>query len=318
MFFIKIILRIRKKLIVGILNDYCENLTDIDFKYDPAIGRDREIEKIMLTILTPQKSALLIGKAGVGKTSIVEGLAYRISKNKVPKAIKNFIIYKTSAAILISGCIYSGMLEKRVIELFEALKNQKNTILFIDEIHTLIGTGKSNNQNTLDIANIIKPYITNENIYLIGATTDYEYEYYIKEDPAFSRRFSTIIVEEAKGLVLEEILTNTLYKYSQMYNIKIDKKLVDVISIYLTKYTDKKYIKDNDTVNPDLAISIISNAYGYARLYDKKSIILDDFIHAYNMCDKVTKKVKVSDISGTIKNYINSSNIIQFRQIKFK
>ena len=318
MFFIKIILRIRKKLIVGILNDYCENLTDIDFKYDPAIGRDREIEKIMLTILTPQKSALLIGKAGVGKTSIVEGLAYRISKNKVPKAIKNFIIYKTSAAILIGGCIYSGMLEKRVIELFEALKNQKNTILFIDEIHTLIGTGKSNNQNTLDIANIIKPYITNENIYLIGATTDYEYEYYIKEDPAFSRRFSTIIVEEAKGLVLEEILTNTLYKYSQMYNIKIDKKLVDVISIYLTKYTDKKYIKDNDTVNPDLAISIISNAYGYARLYDKKSIILDDFIHAYNMCDKVTKKVKVSDISGTIKNYINSSNIIQFRQIKFK
>ena len=314
-------MKIRKKLTVGILNNYCENLTDINFKYDPAIGRDKELEKLMLTILTPQKSALLIGKAGVGKTSIVEGLAYRISNNNVPKALKDFTIYKTSAAILISGCIYSGMLEKRIIDIFEALKNQSNTILFIDEIHTLIGTGKSNDQNTLDIANIIKPYITNENIYLIGATTDYEYKYYIKEDPAFSRRFSTIIVEEPKGLVLEKILTHTLYKYSKMYNIKIDKKLVDVISVYLTNYTNKEYINDmydNDIVNPDLAISIIAYAYGYARLYDKKAITFDDFIHAYNMCDKVNKRIKSSDISYAIKNYINSSNIIQFKQIKRK
>ena len=106
-----------------------------------------------------------------------------------------------------------------------------------------------------------------------------------------------------------------------MYNIKIDKKLVDVISVYLTNYTNKEYINDmydNDIVNPDLAISIIAYAYGYARLYDKKAITFDDFIHAYNMCDKVNKKIKSSDISYAINNYINSSNIIQFKQIKRK
>ncbi len=184
----------------------------------------------MLTILTPEKSALLIGKPGVGKTSIVEGLAYRIRNKNVPESLRNFTIYKTSAATLHSGCMYMGMLEKRVIELFNFLKSQHKVILFIDEIHTLVGTGKTNDHNTLDIANIIKPFMTNKNIYLIGATTDLEYEYYIKDDPAFSRRFSNIIISEPSDFTLEKILSYTLYKYSDMYNIKINEKSANNIS----------------------------------------------------------------------------------------
>lgn len=302
-----------ENLMAGILNHYCECLTDIKYKYDPAVGRDKELEKLMLTILTPQKSALLIGKAGVGKTSIIEGLAYRISKKEVPKSLKEFSIYRTSAAILVSGCIYSGMLEKRIIEIFESLKDKRNVILFIDEIHTLIGTGKNNEHKTLDIANIIKPYITNEEIYLVGATTDYEYECFIQVDPAFARRFSNIIIKEPNDLVLEEILLHTLYKYSQMYKIKIDQSLAKDISRSLVKYTSKTNridLEDESISNPDLAISIISNAYGYARLYDKKFITFNDFIYSYRMCDKLNGKLKLYNLKN---NKAKRSNVIQFK-----
>lgn len=294
----------------------------MNYKYDPAIGRDNEIEELMFTILTPEKSALLIGKPGVGKTSIIEGLAYRIKNGKVPNTLKNFIIYKTSAAILNSGCMYSGMLEKRVIELFKCLKEQHNVILFIDEIHTLIGTGKNNYNNTLDIANIIKPFMTDNNIFLIGATTDYEYHYYIQDDQAFSRRFSNIVINEPSDINLEKILSYTLYKYSDMYKIKIDKKLVKSISISLVKYTSDKYRNiDNGYIsNPDLAISIISRAYGYARLYDKKYITSKDFIYAYSHCDRVNGEFKLYNLNNKIINInkTKQSNIIQFNQFKLK
>ena len=280
----------------GILNHYCECLTDIKYKYDPAVGRDKELEKLMLTILTPQKSALLIGKAGVGKTSIIEGLAYRISKKEVPKSLKEFSIYRTSAAILVSGCIYSGMLEKRIIEIFESLKDKRNVILFIDEIHTLIGTGKNNEHKTLD----------------------YEYECFIQVDPAFARRFSNIIIKEPNDLVLEEILLHTLYKYSQMYKIKIDQSLAKDISRSLVKYTSKTNridLEDESISNPDLAISIISNAYGYARLYDKKFITFNDFIYSYRMCDKLNGKLKLYNLKN---NKTKRSNVIQFKHNMYK
>lgn len=285
-----------ENLMAGILNHYCECLTDIKYKYDPAVGRDKELEKLMLTILTPQKSALLIGKAGVGKTSIIEGLAYRISKKEVPKSLKEFSIYRTSAAILVSGCIYSGMLEKRIIEIFESLKDKRNVILFIDEIHTLIGTGKNNEHKTLD----------------------YEYECFIQVDPAFARRFSNIIIKEPNDLVLEEILLHTLYKYSQMYKIKIDQSLAKDISRSLVKYTSKTNridLEDESISNPDLAISIISNAYGYARLYDKKFITFNDFIYSYRMCDKLNGKLKLYNLKN---NKTKRSNVIQFKHNMYK
>lgn len=182
-----------------------------------------------------------------------------------------------------------------------------NIILFIDEIHTLIGTGKGYNSNTLDIANILKPFITSDNIHLVGATTDYEYDEYIQEDPAFSRRFSNIIINEPSNYALESIITNTIYKYSKLYNVKVDKNLANDISKSLVKYTAKTHRNpDNLVYNPDLAISIVAKAFGYARLYDNKKINIDNFIKAYSSSDKVTGNFKIVNSDN-----FKSSNIIR-------
>lgn len=180
------------------------------------------------------------------------------------------------------------MLERRVLDLFSSLSNQSNVILFIDEIHSLVGTGRSLSGNSLDIANIIKPYITADNIHLIGATTNYEYDDFIQADPAFSRRFSNIVVDEPDDISLCKILEYTIYEYSKLYKVKVDKELVKNVSISLTHATNMKKRNINNIVyNPDLAISIISKAFGYARLYDKSSISKSDFIKAYSSSDKV-------------------------------
>ena len=152
----------------------------------------------------------------------------------------------------------------------------------------------------------------------MGATTDYEYECFIQVDPAFARRFSNIIIKEPNDLVLEEILLHTLYKYSQMYKIKIDQSLAKDISRSLVKYTSKTNridLEDESISNPDLAISIISNAYGYARLYDKKFITFNDFIYSYRMCDKLNGKFKLYNLKN---NKAKRSNVIQFKHNMYK
>lgn len=294
---------------LGAIKEFCECLTDVKYKYNPAYEREFELEELMVTLLTPGKSSLLIGKQGVGKTAIVEGLAYNIQNNKVPKSLKGFKIYKTSAAMLNSNCIYNGMLEKNVLDLFSALEHEDKVILFVDEIHTFVGTGRSLSRNSLDIANIIKPFITSENIRLIGATTDYEYEDYIKDDPAFSRRFDIISIKEPSESALRCIISKAIEKYSKMYNIQIDKILHINVSTSIAYYTSQSYRNDDDLMyNPDLAISIVAKAFGYARLYDKKQIEYEDFIRAYNNSQRVVGDFKLLTETSKVAKIINASN----------
>lgn len=203
------------------------------------------------------------------------------------------------------------MLEKRVIELFESLKHEKNVILFIDEIHTIIGTGISTQRESLDIANIIKPYITNDNIKIIGATTISEYNEFIVPDKAFSRRFNTIKIDEPTGKQLEDILYNTIVNYSKTYNIKVTEKLAKEVSKNLVSATIKEHRDINNIMyNPDLSIEIISNAFGYARLYDRKEIVADDFKQAFNNSNKVRGNLILSSNKNSLKPKIET-NIIK-------
>jgi len=201
------------------------------------------------------------------------------------------------------------MLEKRVLELFDILSNEKDIILFVDEIHSFVGTGRSLSGNSLDIANIIKPFITSDNIHLVGATTDYEYDEFIQSDPAFSRRFSNIQVEEPNYETLEKILEYTIQKYSKQFNVKVDKKMVNRIAYALVNATRKtKRNYDKLVYNPDLAISIIAKAFGYARLYNNKSISEREFIKAYETSDKVVGELNII----AYKKSQNKSKIIKF------
>jgi len=199
--------------------------------------------------------------------------------------------------------------EKRVLELFDILSNEKDIILFVDEIHSFVGTGRSLSGNSLDIANIIKPFITSDNIHLVGATTDYEYDEFIQSDPAFSRRFSNIQVEEPNDETLEKILEYTIQKYSKQFNVKVDKKMVNRIAYALVNATRKtKRNYDKLVYNPDLAISIIAKAFGYARLYNNKSISEREFIKAYETSDKVVGELNII----AYKKSQNKSKIIKF------
>lgn len=293
-----------KRKISDKLYKYCECLTDKKYEYNPAIGREKELEELMISILTPNKSSIILGNSGVGKTSLVEGLAYNLQRNNVPDALKDYVILQTSAAVLNSNCSLNGMLEKRVIELFNLLKEEKNVILFIDEIHTFIGTGKSFDHNSLDIANIIKPFIVSDDVILVGATTNLEYNEFISSDKAFERRFQIINIDEPKDKNLLNIIQYTIKKYSKIYNVKVKEDILNNVSYQLLNLTSKDYRNiNNKSYNPDLVISIISKAFGYARLYNLKEITINEFAKAYNTSNKVKgafKCIKQTNISNKI------------------
>ena len=167
----------------SILKRYSDEMTAMSYITNPAIARDDEIKKLILVLLTPEKSAVLVGKPGIGKTAIVEGLAYRIQRNLVPNRLSGYRIFRLNTTSLI-GNDNDG--ENRVLKLVEELKSMDKVILFIDEIHTLIGNG------TLDLANMFKEGLSRGSIKIIGATTTYEYEHFILRDKAFMRRFEKV------------------------------------------------------------------------------------------------------------------------------
>mgnify|MGYP003291400247 CR=1 FL=1 len=167
----------------SLLEKYGENFTKKTYVSNPAIGRDNEIKELVMTLLTPEKSGVLVGKPGIGKTAIVEGLGWRIQRGEVPDALKKYSIYKINTASLLG--VMPGTNEPKIQMLLNEIKGRDDLILFIDEIHTLMGTG----DESLDFANIFKPGLDRGTIKVIGATTTEEYETYILRDKAFMRRF---------------------------------------------------------------------------------------------------------------------------------
>ena len=199
-----------KKKRLSILDTYGENFLNKKYITNPAIGRDQQIKELILILLTPDKSAVLVGKPGVGKTAIVEGLAYCIQNNLVPDGLANYQVIKVNTSALLGVDPVTG--EAKVQTLIDELKSKTNLILFIDEIHTLIGKGES-----LDFANMFKPALDRGDIKVIGATTTEEYERYILRDKAFVRRFQKIDVAEPTRDENVEILIGTLPKIEKPF-----------------------------------------------------------------------------------------------------
>lgn len=239
----------------NILKNYGRNLNEDvkKGKIDPVIGRDEEIRRIIEVISRKSKNnPILIGEPGVGKTAIVEGLAIRIVRGEVPEELKNKEIYEISVASLIAGASYQGQFEKRVTSLIEEVKNNGNIILFIDEIHELIGTGK-NASGGMDAANILKPMMARGDIKLIGATTLNEYRQYIEKDTALERRLSKIFVKEPSKAEALTILRGLKERWELFHGIKIhDSALVAAVNL------SDRYI--NDRFLPDKAIDLIDEA----------------------------------------------------------
>ena len=279
-----------KKKRLSILDTYGENFLNKKYVTNPAIGRDQQIKELILILLTPDKSAVLVGKPGVGKTAIVEGLAYCIQNNLVPDGLANYQVIKVNTSALLGVDPVTG--EAKVQTLIDEIKSKTNLILFIDEIHTLIGKGES-----LDFANMFKPALDRGDIKVIGATTTEEYERYILRDKAFVRRFQKIDVAEPTRDENVEILIGTLPKIEKrtgaklMYSSYVQRKIMEFITDITSEY---KRIYEIGSRYPDVSLTIVQQAFSNALFDNRKEVNIMDvknaIINSKNIYEDVKKK----------------------------
>ena len=216
---------------ISILKNYSEELTSRTYVTNPAIARDEEIKKMILILLSPEKSVVLTGKAGIGKTAIVEGLSYRIQNKEVPNALLNSKIYKINTSALLGTYEHDGVEESKLQLLIEEIKGKKDIILFIDEVHTLVTSAK--NGGGVDFLNMLKPGLDRGDIKLIGATTTQEYNEFLLKDKAFLRRFEKVEIEEPDGPTTVKILMGTTPKIEKSTGVKFPYS-----ELYLKKYVN--------------------------------------------------------------------------------
>ncbi len=267
---------IREKRI-SVLKMYGENFQEKEYITNPAIGRDEQIKQLILILLTPDKSAVLIGKPGVGKTATVEGLAYRIQREEIPDVLKGYKVIKISTAAMIGNDPVTG--EAKIQILLEELKNESKLILFIDEIHTLMGE----KGQALDFANAFKPALDRGDIKVIGATTNDEYERYILRDKAFVRRFQKVEIFEPTREENIQILMGTLPKIEKrtgakmMYTSFIKSRVMEFITDITSEY---KRIYEVGSRYPDVSLTIVQEAFSNALFNNRRSVNILDFRRA--------------------------------------
>ena len=257
---------------VSMLERYGENLTAKEYITDPAIAREEEIKQSILTLLTPEKSALLVGKPGIGKTAIVEGLAYRIKNGMVPNALLGWEIVKINVTSLLGTTNSGGQTENRIDLLIKELATKNKLILFIDETHVLVNKNTSENGG-IDFANMLKAGLDRGTIKMIGATTTEEYEQYILRDRAFLRRFQKIDVAEADKPTVVKILMGTLPKLEKQIGVKVNytEFVKERFMSFIVEMTDEyKRIYEVASRYPDICLTILSNALTYA-LFDNET-----------------------------------------------
>lgn len=232
---------------------------------DPVIGRDKEIDRTIETLARRTKNnPVLIGEPGVGKTAIVEGLAQSIVRGDAPKILKDKAIYTLDLAGMIAGAKYRGEFEERLKKLLAEVKKRKNIILFIDELHTLVGAGAS--EGSVDAANILKPLLARGEIRTIGATTLDEYRKYVEKDAALERRFQPIVVEPPTPEHSVKIMKGLRPKYEEHHNIKItDEALVAAVTL------SDRYLPDRFL--PDKAIDLLDEASAKLRLRSAREAV---------------------------------------------
>ncbi len=299
--------------IPSILEMYGEDLTFKRYVTNPAIAREDEIKKMMLVLLTPEKSALLVGHAGIGKTAIVEGLAYLIQQNEVPDAIKGYRIIKINSTSLLGKMVVDGKEEMIISLLMNELKNTTKTILFIDEIHTLIGGAGT---GPMDLANILKPALDRGDIKVIGATTTQEYNLYIIRDRAFLRRFDKIEVVEPDVDTTVKILVGSLPKIEKQtgvkfkYNDYITEKMVRAIVEATSEY---KRVYGLSAMYPDVSFSVLTQAFSNALYENRSEVTILDVYNAIKNSkriypDSIVKELK--EFKEKYKDIADSDNII--------
>ncbi|MGL4573296.1 MAG: Clp protease N-terminal domain-containing protein, partial [Burkholderiaceae bacterium] len=243
------------------LDQYTQNLNKAaaDGKIDPLIGREHEVERVIQVLCRRRKNnPLLVGEAGVGKTAIAEGLAWRVIKKDVPEILNDMTVYSLDMGALLAGTKYRGDFEQRLKAVLKQLKEQKGAVLFIDEIHTLIGAGAASG-GTLDASNLLKPALSSGALKCIGATTYTEYRGIFEKDHALSRRFQKIDVNEPSIAETIEILRGLKSRFEEHHSVKYSKEAISTAAELSAKYIHDRHL-------PDKAIDVIDEAGAAQRI----------------------------------------------------
>ncbi|MCC6138304.1 MAG: AAA family ATPase, partial [Bdellovibrionaceae bacterium] len=244
------------------LDQFAINLNKLaqDGKIDPLIGRDDVLERVMQTLCRRTKNnPLLLGEPGVGKTAIADGLALRIVEDKVPTPLKGAVVYNLDLGALLAGAKYRGDFEERLKALLQELDKIPKAILFIDEIHSIVGAGSTSGQS-LDAANLLKPYLAKGRIRCIGATTYKEYTQHFEKDRALSRRFQSIEVKEPTQEQTVDILLGLKKNYEKHHTVTYSNDVINHITKLSVKHLHNRQL-------PDKAIDVMDEAGASLRLH---------------------------------------------------
>jgi ATP-dependent Clp protease ATP-binding subunit ClpC len=257
----------KKKKELPFLSEFSRDLTALAGQdvFDPLIGRDKELERIVQILCRRHKNnPILLGEAGVGKTAIVEGLAQRIIKSEVPVTLSNRRIFALDLSLIVAGTKYRGQFEERLKSILNELTENKNIIIFIDEIHTLVGAGSA--EGSLDAANILKPVLARGEVQCIGSTTPREYRRYIEKDRSLLRRFQSVKVSQPTEDEALNILHGVRERYEQFHNVRYDDE-----ALHSSVYQSNRYISDRFL--PDKAIDVLDEAGSLVKLRDGDSCL---------------------------------------------
>jgi len=279
-----------------VMKQFCNNMNITSEEYDDVVGRREELKDLVQTVARKKKSnAILVGASGVGKTAIVQGLAKLIVEGSVPEIIKETTVWELDMTKLVAGTKYRGDFEERMKQLAEALEHLDDIILFVDEIHTIIGAG-STGGGSMDAGNMLKPALGNGKLKVIGATTDEEYRKIFEKESALARRFTKVSVGEPSVDEAKEVLQNTLVTYEAYHDVSIDPDASDLAVDLSAQYIFNKKL-------PDKAFDIVDRACAFNRILpseERVTIIGDEEIRA-----------EVSRLTGIPKEHLGTTSEAQ-------
>lgn len=302
------------------LDKYGEDLTNLHYIKDPSIGRDKELERIMKILLYPEKdkSIVITGVAGCGKTALVKGLAYRIQKGEVPESLKNLRIISIDTATMVAGTKFVGTLEEKMKKILEEASKDKNIILFIDEIHQTISGGKAEG-NDNSVAEILKPYLDYGKTRIIGATTEEEYSNHIETNQAFKTRLKKVAIKEPDYETTYQVLNDLIEAYNKISYSKltVDDKERKTIIDWLIESTKKQYRDYKDRAsNPRLVLDILKETYAIAAFNESETVTTEHLIEALKNEDRLyeSARERQSQILRNLKpRQNNNCKILEFK-----
>ncbi|MCD8548284.1 MAG: ATP-dependent Clp protease ATP-binding subunit ClpA [Aeromonadaceae bacterium] len=299
----------------GSIENFVVNLNQkvIEGRIDPLIGRDAELNRTIQILCRRRKNnPLLVGEAGVGKTAIAEGLAYRIVRQEVPEVMMNNVIYSLDMGALLAGTKYRGDFEKRFKVLLKQLEKQEGAVLFIDEIHTIIGAGAASG-GQLDAANLIKPILSSGQLRCIGSTTYQEYAQIFEKDHALARRFQKVDITEPSVDDTARILMGLKSRYEEHHSVRYTSKALRAAAELAAKYINERHL-------PDKAIDVIDEAGASQRMLPvskrKKVINVSEIEAIVAKIARIPEKSVSSSDKEVLKNLERNLKMVVFGQDK--